>query len=51
MRIAFWISVAVIAYTYFGYAGWLWLSSRWFPKAVKAATLHSIGFGRHGCPQ
>jgi poly-beta-1,6-N-acetyl-D-glucosamine synthase len=37
MRIAFWISVAVIAYTYFGYAGWLWLSSRWFPKAVKAA--------------
>ena len=27
----------MIAYTYFGYAGWLWVSSRWFPKAVKAA--------------
>jgi biofilm PGA synthesis N-glycosyltransferase PgaC len=37
MRITFWISVAVIAYTYAGYAGWLWLRSRWFPKPVKAA--------------
>ncbi len=25
----FWGSVAVIAYTYFGYPGWLWLRGRW----------------------
>jgi poly-beta-1,6-N-acetyl-D-glucosamine synthase len=35
MRIAFWVATAVIVYTYFGYAGWLWLRSRWFPKPVR----------------
>jgi cellulose synthase/poly-beta-1,6-N-acetylglucosamine synthase-like glycosyltransferase len=31
----FWGSTAVIAYTYFGYAGWLWLRSRWRRKEVQ----------------
>ncbi|MGB6678714.1 MAG: glycosyltransferase family 2 protein [Terriglobales bacterium] len=30
----FWGSVAVIAYTYFGYPGWLWLRGRWRRKDV-----------------
>jgi poly-beta-1,6-N-acetyl-D-glucosamine synthase len=25
----FWISIALIAYTYFGYPGWLWLRRKW----------------------
>jgi poly-beta-1,6-N-acetyl-D-glucosamine synthase len=37
MKVAFWGSTAVIIYTYLGYAGWLWLRSRWFPKPVKTA--------------
>jgi biofilm PGA synthesis N-glycosyltransferase PgaC len=37
MRFAFWGAAGVVAYTYFGYAGWLWLRSRWSPKPVKAA--------------
>jgi poly-beta-1,6-N-acetyl-D-glucosamine synthase len=37
MRFAFWAAAAVIVYTYLGYAGWLWLRSRWFPKPVKSA--------------
>ena len=37
MRLAFWASTAIIAYTYLGYAGWLWLRSRWFAKPVKVA--------------
>jgi hypothetical protein len=31
MKFAFWATTIVIAYTYFGYAGWLWLRSRWSP--------------------
>lgn len=31
----FWGSTAVIAYAYFGYAGWLWLRSRWRRKEVQ----------------
>jgi poly-beta-1,6-N-acetyl-D-glucosamine synthase len=39
MRSMFWISIfwgsaAVIAYTYFGYPGWLWLRGRWRRKDV-----------------
>jgi len=34
-RWTFWGSIAVIAYTYFGYAGWLWLRSRWWRKEVR----------------
>jgi biofilm PGA synthesis N-glycosyltransferase PgaC len=37
MKIAFWGAAAVIAYTYFGYAAWLWLCGRWFPRPVKTA--------------
>lgn len=39
----FWISVGVIAYTYFGYPMWLWVRSRW--KAVpihRAPVLPSV---------
>ncbi len=28
MKVLFWLSVAVIGYTYFGYAAWLWLCAR-----------------------
>jgi len=31
----FWGSAAVIAYTYFGYPGWLWLRKLWRSKAVR----------------
>jgi cellulose synthase/poly-beta-1,6-N-acetylglucosamine synthase-like glycosyltransferase len=31
----FWGGTALIAYTYFGYAGWLWLRSRWRRKEVQ----------------
>jgi cellulose synthase/poly-beta-1,6-N-acetylglucosamine synthase-like glycosyltransferase len=34
MKIVFWLSAAVIAYTYFGYPAWLWLCSRLRPKPV-----------------
>jgi biofilm PGA synthesis N-glycosyltransferase PgaC len=40
MKSVFWISIfwgsaAVIAYTYFGYPGWLWLRKLWRSKAVR----------------
>lgn len=31
----FWGSGAVIAYTYFGYGGWLWLRGRWLREEVR----------------
>lgn len=31
----FWGSAAVIAYTYFGYAAWLWMRGRWRPREVR----------------
>lgn len=34
MRLAFWASVAIIAYTYLGYPTWLWLRSRRRPWPV-----------------
>jgi len=34
-RCIFWGSAAGIAYTYFGYAGWLWVRSRWRRKEVQ----------------
>ena len=37
MKWAFWCSVAVIAYTYFGYPAWLWLRSRRRPRPVRWA--------------
>ena len=35
MKWAFWCSVALIAYTYFGYPAWLWLRSRSRPRPVR----------------
>jgi len=31
----FWGATALVAYTYFGYAGWLWLRTRWRRKEVR----------------
>jgi poly-beta-1,6-N-acetyl-D-glucosamine synthase len=31
----FWGATALVAYTYFGYAGWLWLRSHWWRKEVR----------------
>jgi cellulose synthase/poly-beta-1,6-N-acetylglucosamine synthase-like glycosyltransferase len=35
MKVAFWAATVVIAYTYLGYAGWLWLRSRWAPWPIQ----------------
>ncbi len=35
MKWLFWGSVGVVAYTYAGYAGWLWLRSHWRHRPVK----------------
>jgi len=35
MRWAFWISAALIAYSYVGYAAWLWLRSRFAPRPIR----------------
>jgi biofilm PGA synthesis N-glycosyltransferase PgaC len=35
MKWLFWASVAMLAYTYFGYAGWLWLRRRYRPRPVQ----------------
>ena len=37
MKWLFWASVAVLAYTYFGYAGWLWLRRRFRPRPVQVS--------------
>jgi len=37
MKGVFWVSVAFIVYTYFGYPAWLWLCSRWRPQPVRSA--------------
>ncbi|MGA9135402.1 MAG: hypothetical protein WB384_25620 [Candidatus Sulfotelmatobacter sp.] len=39
MRWVFWGAVLLIAYTYAGYAGWLWLRARLFPWPVLRAPL------------
>ena len=35
MKWAFWIAVAVVAYSYAGYALWLWLRKQWAPRPVR----------------
>lgn len=35
MKWAFWGATGLIAYTYLGYAGWLWVRSRWRPRPVQ----------------
>jgi poly-beta-1,6-N-acetyl-D-glucosamine synthase len=39
MKWVFWIAVATIAYTYLGYALWLWWRSRWAPRPVRRGTV------------
>ena len=36
MKWLFWGAAGVIAYTYFGYPGWLWVKSRWRPQPVRS---------------
>ena len=38
MKWVFWGAAGLIAYTYLGYAGWLWLRSRWRPRPVRSGT-------------
>jgi poly-beta-1,6-N-acetyl-D-glucosamine synthase len=38
MKWVFWIAAAMIAYSYVGYAAWLWLRSRWAPRPVRRGT-------------
>ncbi|MFZ0478100.1 MAG: glycosyltransferase family 2 protein [Terriglobales bacterium] len=35
MKWVFWISAALVVYSYFGYPLWLWLRSRWSPRPVR----------------
>ena len=35
MKWVFWISAAVVGYSYLGYPLWLWLRSRWSPRPVR----------------
>src|SRR3989442_273675 len=37
MKWVFWGSAAALAYTYFGYPGWLWLRSRYHARPVHAS--------------
>ena len=37
MKVVFWLSVAVIAYTYVGYPLWLYVCSRLFAQPIHAA--------------
>ena len=37
MKWVFWLSAALIVYTYLGYVGWLWVRARFRPKLVKRA--------------
>jgi biofilm PGA synthesis N-glycosyltransferase PgaC len=38
MKFVFWGAAGLIAYTYLGYAGGLWLRSRWRPQPVRLGT-------------
>ena len=37
MRVVFWVSVALVGYTYIGYAAWLSIRSRFRPRPVRLA--------------
>jgi len=39
MRWLFWISAGLIAYSYLGYAAWLWIRSRWRARAVRRSAI------------
>jgi cellulose synthase/poly-beta-1,6-N-acetylglucosamine synthase-like glycosyltransferase len=36
MTLVFWAAAGLVGYTYFGYAAWLWLRSRWHPRPVRS---------------
>jgi|SRR5579863_6279086 len=38
MKLIFWGATALIGYTYFGYAAWLWLRGRWRRKEIRRGT-------------
>jgi poly-beta-1,6-N-acetyl-D-glucosamine synthase len=38
MKSIFWLSAAIIAYTYFGYPAWLWLRKRLWSRPVKSGS-------------
>ena len=37
MKVAFWVAAALLAYTYLGYGGWLWLCNRLRPRPIHRA--------------
>ncbi len=37
MRWIFWTAAAVVGYTYFGYAAWLWVRGRWRSRPVRSS--------------
>jgi len=39
MKLVFWLATGAIAYTYFGYPGWLWVRSQWRPCPVRRGPL------------
>jgi cellulose synthase/poly-beta-1,6-N-acetylglucosamine synthase-like glycosyltransferase len=39
LKVVFWLSVGVIAYTFVGYWLWLYLRGRWFPRPVRTAAI------------
>jgi len=39
MKWLFWIAAATVAYSYFGYAAWLWLRSWWAPRPVRRGVI------------
>lgn len=38
MRSLFWVAMGIIAYTYFGYPGWLWLRRLWRGRPVRSGS-------------
>jgi biofilm PGA synthesis N-glycosyltransferase PgaC len=43
MKYVFWLSAALIGYSYLGYPAWLWLRGRWSPRPVRRSS------GRSSC--
>jgi poly-beta-1,6-N-acetyl-D-glucosamine synthase len=43
MKYVFWLSAALIGYSYLGYPAWLWLRSRWSPRPVRRSSSQSSG--------
>ncbi len=39
MKFAFWISAAVVGYSYLGYPAWLWMRARWSPRPVRRGSI------------